>query len=149
MRTPCYQLCGLTYVWWSAARLYVIAPSILNDVIRLIKVIHHSHPAKVWERMYDTSVSVVDKLSPSIYPGPLFTKRSTSYRNISWSLEAARFASRLFQSPWNLTGCCRDACQISERYDHYNIQSRSFETSRDRAVKCPSAKVNKGHRPSI
>ena len=25
------------------------------------------------------------------------------------------------------------ACQISERYDHYNIQSRGFETSRDLA----------------
>ena len=72
------------------------APSILNDVIRLIKFIHHSNPAKVWESMCDTSVSVVDKFSTSIYPWPLFTKRSTSYRNISWSLEAARFASRLF-----------------------------------------------------
>ena len=27
--------------------------------------------------------------------------------------------------------CCRGACQISERYDHCNIQSRGFETSRD------------------
>ena len=27
---------------------------------------------------------------------------------------------------------CRDVCQISERHDHYNVQSRSFETSRDR-----------------
>ena len=25
----------------------------------------------------------------------------------------------------------RDTCQISERYDHYNIQSRGFETSRE------------------
>ena len=30
---------------------------------------------------------------------------------------------------------CRDACQISEDYDHYKIQSRSFETSRDLAVR--------------
>ena len=28
----------------------------------------------------------------------------TSYRKISWSLEAARFEFRLFQSLWNLTG---------------------------------------------
>ena len=28
----------------------------------------------------------------------------TSYRKISWSLEAARFGFRLFQSLWNLTG---------------------------------------------
>ena len=30
---------------------------------------------------------------------------------------------------------CRDACQITERYDHYNIQSRYFETSRDLTVR--------------
>ena len=28
-----------------------------------------------------------------------------------------------------------DACQISERYYHYNIQSRGFETSQDLMVK--------------
>ena len=27
------------------------------------------------------------------------------------------------------------ACKISERYDHYNMQSRGFETSRDLAVR--------------
>ena len=31
--------------------------------------------------------------------------------------------------------CCRDVCQISERYDQYSIQSRGFETSRDFAVR--------------
>ena len=30
---------------------------------------------------------------------------------------------------------CRDACQISEQYNHYNIQSHGFETSRDLAVR--------------
>ena len=30
---------------------------------------------------------------------------------------------------------CRDACEISERYNHYNNQSRSFETSWEMAVK--------------
>ena len=34
---------------------------------------------------------------------------------------------------------CRDACQISERFDHYDIKSRGFETSRDLAVRSPSA----------
>ena len=53
----------------------------------------------------------------------------TSYRNISWSLEAAWFAFDFSKSCW-------DACQISEEYDHYNIQSRGFETSRDLAVRC-------------
>ena len=49
-----------------------------------------------------------------------------------------RFGCRLFQSFWNLT-VCRDACQIPKRYDHYNIQSRNFETSRDLALKRLSA----------
>ena len=31
--------------------------------------------------------------------------------------------------------CCRDACQISERYDHINTQSHGFETSRDLTVR--------------
>ena len=31
--------------------------------------------------------------------------------------------------------CCRDAGQISERYDQYNIQSRGFEISRALAVR--------------
>ena len=30
--------------------------------------------------------------------------RKTSYRKISWSLEAARFGFKLFQSLWNLAG---------------------------------------------
>ena len=58
----------------------------------------------------------------------------TSYGKISWSLEAARFGFRLFQSLWNLTGTPA-ACQISERCDYYNTQSRGFETSRDLAVR--------------
>ena len=50
-----------------------------------------------------------------------------------------RFAFKLFQSVWNLTATteqrCRDACQISERCDHSNMQSRGFETSRNLAVR--------------
>ena len=34
---------------------------------------------------------------------------------------------------------CQDACQILERQDHYNIQSRGFETSRDLTVRRSSA----------
>ena len=30
---------------------------------------------------------------------------------------------------------CRDACQISERYNHYNTQSRGFETSLNLAIR--------------
>ena len=67
----------------------------------------------------------------------------TSNRKISWSLEVARYGFRLFQSYWIWQAprqqCYRDACQISERYDHCNIKPRGFETSRDLTVRCPSA----------
>ena len=43
--------------------------------------------------------------------------------------------SEIWQAPRQ--SCCRDACQMSERYDRYNIQSRGFETSRDLAVRGP------------
>ena len=41
--------------------------------------------------------------------------------------------SEIWQAPRQQR--CRDACQISERNDHYNTQSRGFETSRDLSVR--------------
>ena len=38
------------------------------------------------------------------YQGLYSLSGKTSYRKISWSLEAARFGFRLFQSLWNLAG---------------------------------------------
>ena len=43
----------------------------------------------------------------------------------------------IWQAAWQR--CCQNSCQISERYDHWNIQSHDFETSRDLAVRRPSA----------
>ena len=40
--------------------------------------------------------------------------------------------------------CCRGACQITGPYDHYNIQSRSFETSRYFGGKTSVSLVNTG-----
>ena len=46
----------------------------------------------------------------------------TFYHYISWSLEAAIFGFKPFRSLWNLSGTsAADGCQISERYDPYNI----------------------------
>ena len=36
--------------------------------------------------------------------GPVSISEKTSYRKISWSLEAARFVFRIVRSLWNLTG---------------------------------------------
>ena len=67
--------------------------------------------------------------------------RGTSYRKISrfevlkpWD-SGLNFPihSEIWQAP--LPQRCRDAYQISERYDQYNIQSRVFETSQDLAVR--------------
>ena len=63
----------------------------------------------------------------------------TSHRKIYLRVEAASFGFRLFQPPWNLQAprqqCCRDACQIIERYYHHNIQSRGFEISQSLAIR--------------
>ena len=69
--------------------------------------------------------------------GPLFTKRTDVLR---------QDLAKSWDSGLNLSHCseiwlaprqhrCRDACQILERYDHYNNQSRGFETSRDLAIR--------------
>ena len=41
--------------------------------------------------------------------------------------------SEIWQAPRQQ--CCRDACPISEWYNHYNTQSRGFETSWDLTVR--------------
>ena len=84
-------------------------------------------PESSWASTYWPADSSVDQ-------GLYSLSGKTSYRKISSSLEAARFGFGLFQLLWNLTGI-QYACQISERYDHYNTQSRSFKTSRDLAVR--------------
>ena len=66
----------------------------------------------------------------------------TSYRKISWSLEAARLDAVMIVSfnIWQASRqrCCQDACQISELLEKSKPESLGFETSRDLAVRCPS-----------
>ena len=67
----------------------------------------------------------------------------TSYRNISWSLEAAKLDVIMIESLWNLTSqqcCCWGACQISERLEKSKPESRGFETS----GKTPARLMNRG-----
>ena len=54
-------------------------------------------------------------------------------RQISWSLEAARLDVIVIVSLWNLTGT------LTVRLQKFNPVSLNFETSRDLAVKRPSA----------
>ena len=65
------------------------------------------------------------------------------YRQISWSLEAARLDVIMIVSLWNLKAsqqhCCWGVCQISERLKKSKPESRGFEASRDLAVRRPSA----------
>ena len=56
----------------------------------------------------------------------------TSYRQISWSLEATSLDVAMVVSLWN---CCRGTCQISEQLEKFKPESRGFETSRDLAVR--------------
>ena len=65
--------------------------------------IGHSHYICMgWLWIYQ---QLSDKTSEDGYSLGLYSlSGKTSYRKISWSLEAARFRFRLFQSLWNLTG---------------------------------------------
>ena len=67
----------------------------------------------------------------------------TSYRQISWSLEVARLEVIMIVLLWiwqaSRQRCCRCGCQISERLAKIKPQSRGFKTSRDLAVRRPSA----------
>ena len=67
--------------------------------------------------------------------GRLTSKSREVSKPRDWGLNFANH-SDIWQAPRQQR--CRDACQISERYDHYNIQSPGFETSRDLAVRRPS-----------
>ena len=51
----------------------------------------------------------------------------TSHRTISCSFEAATQSLLRWQEPWQQH--CRDTCQVSNRYDHYDMQYRGFGTS--------------------
>ena len=65
--------------------------------------------------------------------GLYLLSRWMSYRNISWSRLDFFNRSEIWLPPRQQ--CCRDACQIAERYDYYNIQSRGFEASWHLAVR--------------
>ena len=100
----------------------------------------HSIQGCIWhwdDRWYDSLSTNEVTLEP------LFTKQTRSYRKISWRLKSARFGFRLSNRSeiWQSTRQqrCQCACQISEWYDHYNIQSRGSEISQDLIVRRPSA----------
>ena len=78
-------------------------------------------------------------------PGHLFAKRTDNltawFRNGSKSwYSGLDFSNRSNILQTHQQQICRDACLISEEYDHYDIQYRGFETPRDLTVRRPSAK---------
>ena len=62
----------------------------------------------------------------------------TSYRQISWSLEAARLGVIMNVSLWNLTAV-EVPIKIETDWKKIKPESRAFYTSRDLAVRRPSA----------
>ena len=71
----------------------------------------------------------------------------TSYRHISWSLEDTRLAVIIVVSPCNRSdrhlgsavAGAGGGCQVSERSESFKPEPRGLETSRDVAVRHPSA----------
>ena len=88
------------------------------------------------------------RMAPVPTQGLYSLSGKTSYRQISWSLEATRLDVIMIISLWNLTGIstalqrCRDACQISEWLGKSKPESHGVETSRDLAVRRPSASIS-------
>ena len=71
--------------------------------------------------------------------GPASISDKTSYRKVSWSLEATRLHLELFDPSeiWQAHRqyCCWCACQISKPDGNLNHQSCGFETSRDLTIR--------------
>ena len=86
----------------------------------------------------DTRDGIKNRSEIRLRPNFYLLSGLTSNCNISRNLEAARSGFRVFQSLWirqpHQRQRCGDTCQISERYNHYNISSHGFEASRDLAV---------------
>ena len=85
-------------------------------------------------------------LSPDHHQGNDYDDSRASHKAVGRLTARSREASRPRDSGLNFPNLfeiwqaprqqrCRDACQISERHTHYNIQSRGFETLRDLAVR--------------
>ena len=94
----------------------------------------HAQPVilRIWQEAHSTYNGSYRTVSIHWADGRL-TARS---RKISKPRDSSLDFSNRFES-WQVLRQqgCRDACQILQRYDHYNIQARGFETSSDLAVK--------------
>ena len=90
---------------------------------------------RVWINVLKSPWPNTNQVNRAVARHPVSISEKTSYRKISWSLEAARFAFR--SEIWQALRqhCCRCACQISKRYDNLKYQSRGFETSRDLTIR--------------
>ena len=117
----------------------------IEIIIWVSNYIHIKHGTELLNHALTLTAVLLLKLGPGVkqlHPtennlGLYLLSDKTSYRKISWSLEDSSLGfsnrSEIWQAPRQQR--CRDACQISEGYDRYKIQSRSFETSRDLAVR--------------
>ena len=79
-------------------------------------------------------VFIVERGAAIIYSGPVFTKRTQDLvKSRCCEIRCLTFLIAL--KLYRRHGSCRDACQISERCDHYSIKSRGTETSRNLSVR--------------
>ena len=96
----CKWLCVAVSLWfWCWRRTYYIDNTILVNVLRIVLcrlLLAHVGPCSVVNLIDPPNV----KLSLDFYS----LSGWTSYRKISWSLEAAEFGFRLSQSLGNMTG---------------------------------------------
>ena len=105
----------------------------VNDLLSFCPV--NSNKRKIsWQPLLGQTTGALfcSHVNVTILQGLYSLSTQTSCRKISWSREIQVYAfskrSEILQAPRQQR--CRDACQISERYDYHNIQFRGFETWR-------------------
>ena len=123
----------LTWICGGSSHDFMIVWTLLRLKQICMAKVRYSIFFQRWEVIHYSFIVVKVSSLPS---GLLFMKQTgvlpqDLVKSLSHEVPVLIFLTSLFQSPWNLRG--RDAFQITEQYEHDNIQSRLFETSRDLA----------------
>ena len=102
------------------------------------QLLAHKSPI-CWWHCYSLKCNIIYMLYSSWYkthsPGLYSLSGKTSYRQISRSLEAARFNIILIVSLWNSTGISTALLSNSERLKKHKAESRGFENSWNHAIR--------------
>ena len=124
---------AVTLLFEGSDHVLIIRPCIDNAHVYVLRLLS-------WVCQMPFSSQCIEKQWPlkMNHPWAHSLNGRTSYGKISWSLEAARFDVTMFALIWNFAGISA-AAHTSELLEKSKSESHGFETTRDLAVRCPSA----------